>query len=337
MNIQLCTPWLAVNLLLFIGGFWCLIKGSDLFVDSSSNLARLWQGPELVIGLTFVSIGTSLPELASSLYAAFANQPDFIIGNIAGSITTNITLILGTGIALSGSMVFPRKLLTRDAVLMNVVLLVALGMTFIAQATAPDGTISRGLDRWCGAILFIGAICYCAWLFFMQKEENPGETPETKEKKHGVCFLLFLSVLSLLMIALGSQLLVDNVVWGAKRIGISQMLISATIVAFGTSVPELAVTIIGVRKGKHDLAIGNIIGSNIFNVLMIFGLCALVRPLAVIGISGMLNMMLMSSAGIFLFLLMLCSKEHLKRRDGFALLGLYLLFLFYNCRELFLK
>ena len=336
MSVQLCTPWLAVNLLLFIGGFWCLIKGSDLFVDSSSDLARLWHVPELVIGLTFVSIGTSLPELASSLYAAFANQPDFIIGNIAGSNTTNIFLILGTGIALSGSMVYSRKLLTRDAVLLNLVLLTALGMIFISHAEAPDGTIVHGLDRWCGAILFIGAIAYCAWLFFMQKEENP-ENPKVGERKHGVCFLLFLSILSLLMIALGSQLLVDNVVWGAKRIGISQMLISATIVAFGTSVPELAVTIIGVRKGKHDLALGNIIGSNIFNVLMIFGLCALIRPLAVIGISGMINMMLMSSAGIFLFLLMFCSKGNLKRRDGFALLGLYLLFLFYNCRELFLR
>ena len=336
MNVQLCTPWFAVNLLLFIGGFWCLIKGSDLFVDSSSDLARLWHVPELVIGLTFVSIGTSLPELASSLYAAFANQPDFIIGNIAGSNTTNISLILGTGIALSGRMVYSRKLLTRDAVLLNLVLLTALGMIFISHAEAPDGTIVHGLDRWCGAILFIGAIAYCAWLFFMQKEENP-ENPKVGERKHGVCFLLLLSILSLLMIALGSQLLVDNVVWGAKRIGISQMLISATIVAFGTSVPELAVTIIGVRKGKHDLAIGNIIGSNIFNVLMIFGLCALIRPLAVIGISGMINMMLMSSAGIFLFMLMFCSKGKLQRRDGFFLLGLYLLFLFYNCRELFLR
>lgn len=336
MNIQLCTPWLAVNILLFLGGFWILIKGSDLFVDASSDLARAWHVPELVIGLTFVSIGTSLPELASSLYAAFANQPDFIIGNIAGSITTNITLILGTGIAMSGTLMFPRKLLTRDAVLMNLVLVTALCMTLLARATAPDGTMTRGLDRLCGAILFLGAIAYCAWLFFMQKEENP-ENPKVGERKHGVCFLLLLSILSLLMIALGSQLLVDNVVWGAERIGISQMLISATIVAFGTSVPELAVTIIGVRKGKHDLALGNIIGSNIFNVLMIFGLCAIIRPLAVIGASGIVNILMMVAAGIILFLLMLVSKGNLKRGSGFVLLFLYLLFLLYNGRELFLR
>lgn len=335
--MELHTPWLLVNIVIFIFGFWTLIKGSDLFVDASSDLARCWHMSELAIGLTFVSIGTSLPELASSLYAAFCNQPDFIIGNIAGSITTNITLILGIGIVICGNLTFPRALLTRDAVLMNLVFIVTIVMTCISRAAMPNGAETYGLDRWCGALLLIGAVVYCVYLFYAKEEETEESRQLRKEVKHGIPFLLFLTLFSLCMITLGSKLLVDNVVWMAEEIGVSQMLISATIVAFGTSVPELAVTIVGVRKCKHDLALGNIIGSCIFNVLLIFGFCAVIRPLAVIGWPGIVNMGMMFGSGVLLFVFMLHGKERLRRGTGIALVAFYLLFLLYNGRELFLK
>ncbi len=338
--MELHTPWLWLNILLFAAGFYILIKGSDLFVDSAASLARKLNISELVIGLTIVSIGTSLPELASSFYASICNQPDFIVGNIAGSITTNITLMLGIGIVVAGGMNFPKKLLTRDATLMNLVFFSTAVMVFLGRALTPSGSWTFGINRWCGLILLAGAVWYCAHLFYQKEEPESGDDPETcaPEKPelpgYGIPALILLTILSLMMITLGSKLLVDNVAWAAEQVGISAMVISATIVAFGTSVPELAVTIAGVKKGCHELALGNIIGSCIFNVLMIFGLCAAWRPLAFIGMPGMMNLGMMLASGVVLYVFMLTGRR-LAKWEGWVLIVFYLFFLVYNGRELF--
>lgn len=318
---------IILNLLIFGIGFWMLVKGSDVFVDSASGLARKMKISELVIGLTLVSIGTSLPELASSSYAAICNQPDFIVGNIAGSNVTNVLLILGAGIFFAKGMDFNPKLLSRDAVLMNLVFLVTFAMILTGKAVTPAGEISRGIDRLCGGVLFASAAGYC-WMLFRSQGSEGDEAQQ--ESRHSAWFLLMMSAVSLAMVVCGSKMLVDSVVWGAEKMKISPMMISATIVAFGTSVPELAVTIAGVKKGHTDLVLGNIIGSNMFNILMIFGVCALIRPLAVIGTRGLTNIILMIAVGFLMAAFMYIGKRRFPRWMGGTFLLGYIAYLIYN-------
>ncbi len=334
MEFCLTTSSMAVNivcnLLIFVVGTYVLIKGSDLFVDAAAAIARAWNVSEMVIGLTLVSIGTSLPELSTSLLAQINHDSDFVIGNIAGSNVTNITLLLGATVAFCGALTFSPKLLSRDSILMNAIFLVSCLMFFLCPKI--DGMYN--LNRICGAVLVAGAVCY-SWFLFKtpggggDEEENQKDTSSAKPLY--VQFLLL--VAGLAMIILGSKGMVEPVEWGAEAIGVSTIIISATIVAFGTSVPELAVTIVGVLKKKADMAIGNIIGSCIFNILLIFGICALFSPLKITsGKVGIINLLLMLPAGILLTIAMwLGRKKHtLSRFEGIVLFLLYCAFAAFN-------
>ncbi len=335
--MDLCTSSIWLNLLIFAAGLWVLIKGSDIFIDAAADAARHYHVSELAIGLTLVSIGTSLPELASSVYAAFCNQPEFIVGNIAGSITTNITLILGAAVLPGGGMVFPKKLFARDGLFMMLVFVFTAVMTCVCRVSDPAGHAVPGINRFCGAMLFAAAIGYCVHLLKSSRTAAPppdgqADRQQTEEKNIAMC--CFMVITGLGMVLLGSKMLLDTVVWGARAMKVSTMMISATIVAFGTSIPELAVTVAGVVKKRHELAVGNIIGSCTFNILMIFGVCALVRPLAIAGYQGAVNLGIMLLSGIVLLLCM--RKGKLKRVHGIFLLAVYLVFLLYNCRVLYL-
>lgn len=335
---ELCTPYLWFNIPIFVAGLVFLIKGSDLFIESAACIAKKYNVSEMTIGLTLVSIGTSLPEWASSLYAAFANEPEFIVGNIVGSITTNITLVLGLGIVLCSCMEFSRKLLTRDAVIMFGIFILTIILVLITEFPSGD----HGINRWGGLLLGVLAVIYCRHLFKQpepevveaEQEEVKALTEATKDMSFIQCFSLLL--LGLAMVVGGSKAMLDTVVWSAEKLEISTIVISATIVAFGTSVPELAVTISGVVKNRHDMAIGNVIGSNTFNILLIFGSCSLVRPMEIGGITGMINLGIMLTSGIALLTMMYIGKNRLSRINGIILLCLYLCFLGYNSREVFL-
>ena len=325
---------LAVNILIFIAGTAVLVKGSDLFIDSAANIARRWGVSELVIGLTLVSIGTSLPELASSVYAAFEGQGDFIIGNIVGSNVTNISLILSIGIIGMGLMPFERKMLTRDGVFMLVVYLICAGL-FAVPLRAAGGTEVRGIDFRGGIVLLIFCAGYL-YLLFRQKAiatETDDDGAEKKPGEKGVGAKQLLLILGVIMITAGSKGMVDPVVWGAQCLGINMLVISSTIVAFGTSVPELAVTIAGLVKKRHDIALGNILGSNIFNILLIFGVTACIQPLVLdLRGAGLFNLVAMGVTGVLLILFMIVGRTGLKRRHGLVMMLLYVVFMIYNCR-----
>lgn len=332
------TESLWLNILLFLGGFWLLIRGSDRFVDSAAAIARIWKVSELIIGLTLVSIGTSLPELASSLYAVANGVTDFAFGNVIGSITTNITLILGLAVAIGAPLTFSRKLFTRDAVLMNIIFIVTIAFFCISHTHGSGDAFVPTLDWWAGVIFLIGAVAYCIYLFKHPEElceELPEGAcdaishPEAVAPKHGIAYEFAFLVLGFAMLFAGSKILVDTVSWGAVKLGISEMVISATIIAFGTSVPELAVSVAGVLKGRHDMAIGNIIGSNIFNILLIFGACSLVTPLPANGFDAYVHLSFMMLAGIMLLFFMYTGRV-LKRWEGIVLLLVYLGFLAFN-------
>lgn len=330
MNIPFCTPSLILNLLIFLVGAYILIKGSDIFVDSAAAIARSWHVSELVIGLTLVSIGTSIPELATSIIAQIRADSDFVIGNVAGSNVTNISLILGAALAIGGSMPFQKSLMKRDTLFMNMLFIVTIILFYITpQVPGKNGPV-YGLDWIGGIILLIGAGIYSYALF---KTTPPEEEEGSANEKISQLKEFSLLIIGLLMVAGGSKAMVDTVQWGAEALGISTVIISATIVAFGTSVPELAVTIAGVLKKKADMAIGNIVGSCIFNILLIFGAAAVINPLGInSGLPGWVTLLGMIPVGLLLLAFMQIGykKQVLPRWTGFVFLLLYAGFLTFN-------
>lgn len=330
MNLSFCTPSLLLNIVIFLAGSYILIKGSDIFVDSAAAIARSWHVSELVIGLTLVSIGTSIPELATSIIAQLSHDSDFVIGNVAGSNVTNISLILGAALAVGGTMPFQKSLMKRDAMFMNALFILTILLFYITPLVPGKTGPVYGLSWIGGILLLIGAGIYSYLLFkTTPPEEEDGETSGDISQIKEFALL----ILGLLMVAGGSKAMVDTVQWGAQELGISTVIISATIVAFGTSVPELAVTIAGVLKKKADMAIGNIIGSCIFNILLIFGAAAVINPLGInSGLSGWITLLAMVPVGLLLMIFMLAGykKQVLSRWSGFLFLALYAGFLTFN-------
>ena len=319
--MDFASNYFILNIILFVIGVAILVKGSDWFVDAAAALARSFKVPELVIGLTLVSIGTSLPELASSLCASFYKQSNFIIGNIVGSNTANIALILGAGLVLGGAIKFPRSVVWRD-----MLVLLALGLGLMAWYffgfDAPEG-VKHGFGRIGGILLLVICGIY-SWSLCRSGNDEAAEAEEAPVMSRPKASALIL--LSLAMITAGAKLMVDTVVWSAAKMGVDPLMISLTVVAVGTSLPELAVTISGVLKKRDDIALGNIIGSGIYNIVLIIGCCATVTPLTGNGKSSFEAMIIMNAVALLLWFMMLPAKK-LYRWQGFVFLAVYAAFI----------
>lgn len=310
------TEYFLINIILFVIGVAILVKGSDWFVDAAAALARSFGVSELVIGLTLVSIGTSLPELASSLCASFYKQSNFIIGNIVGSNTANIALILGVGLTLGGAISFSPKVVWRDMLLL---LGLGIGLMFW-YFSGLDMPQKYGFGRIGGGLLL--AICAVYSLALCKKDDSEQENDSDDVPNMGRWQAAGLIILALIMITGGAKFMVDTVIWSAVKLGVSELMISLTIVAIGTSLPELAVTVSGILKKREDIALGNIIGSGIYNIVLIIGACSLVNPLQGSGKSSMESMIIMNAVALILFGFLLCGKK-LYRWQGIVFLLLY--------------
>lgn len=254
---------ILIQILLLALGFTMLIKGADWFVDGASGIATKFGIPQLVIGLTIVAMGTSAPEAAVSISAAIGGSADITIGNIVGSNILNIFIILGisaviTTLAVASSTI---KYETPFMILVTVLLLV-LGL---------DGTIGL-ID---GIILIIAFIAYLTYLFIMAKK-NKEEQPEAKQM--AIWKAILLTIIGLALIIIGSNVTVDAATAIATAFGVSERFIGLTIVALGTSLPELFTSVSAARKHNADIAIGNIVGSNIFNILFVVGISSVIVP-----------------------------------------------------------
>ncbi|MGS0675930.1 calcium/sodium antiporter [Shewanella sp. 0m-4] len=251
-------------LLSILGGFLILTIGAEALVRGASQIAlRLGLTP-LIIGLTIVAFGTSAPELAVSVKSAIAGNSGIALGNVIGSNIANIGLILGIT-ALIRPIKIESQMVRRDIPIM-------IGASLLFWSLLLDG----GLSFWDGAILFALLVAYLTFSYFTAEKQTADDVEDTKQNP--MLSVLFI-VIGISMLVGGGILFVDGAVAMAKSFGISEVIIGLTIVAIGTSMPELVTSIVAALKGQSDIAIGNVVGSNIFNVLGILGVTALIHPI----------------------------------------------------------
>ncbi|MCF8484774.1 MAG: calcium/sodium antiporter [Rhodobacteraceae bacterium] len=292
--------------LLFALGLVALLVGGEFLVRGASGLARRMNLSPMVIGLTVVGFGTSAPELLVSVQAALAGQPGLAIGNVLGSNIANILLILGTSAAIA-ALVIPLRSVWRDLGIM----LLATAMVWFMLL---DGTISR-FD---GIVLVFGLIGFLASAFLLGEPEVPDEDAVPSSLPLAIVMTLG----GLVALVIGARLLVDSASEIARTFGVSEAVIGLTVVAVGTSLPELATSVIAALRRQTDIAVGNVIGSNIFNVLAILGITALISPIPADPRFASVDMVWVAGASVLL-VAMAFGLRGVPRWAGFALLATY--------------
>ncbi len=312
---------MVLDILYIIIGVILVLRGADKLTEGASALARRMNVPEIVIGLTIVAAGTSAPELFVSLVSALNGTPDLAVGNIVGSNILNTMLIVGCS-AMVAPMAISKNTVRKDipfAVAASA-LLIILCLDGFDAPTVQGNTISR-LD---GAILLAGFAAFTAYTLRMAKNGTPpGPQPQAGTVKAWKSLLAV--VVGLAFLIIGSDIFVDSATDVAHTLGISESVIGLTIVAGGTSLPELATSIVAARKGQSAIAIGNVIGSNVFNILATLGITAAVCPMQISGITLTdMAVMLVSMAAVWLFSF---TKYTVARWEGAVLTAGYIAYI----------
>jgi cation:H+ antiporter len=301
-----------MSFILLLIGFLLLIKGADYFVDSASAIARKFHIPSMIIGLTIVSIGTSLPELSVSLTSALIGKNDLAVANVVGSNIFNILMGLGVTSIIS-KLPIEKNTIENDIPFLNIIGSILLMMMLNLTLSRFEGMLLIGL--------LIGFLFYIIKPVLNNKEES-------KEESKLSFKTILLGILGVVGIILGGDMVVDSASNIAKMFGMSQNLIGLTVVALGTSLPEFVTSVIAGIKGENEIAIGNIIGSNIFNILMILGISSIISPIVVSFIS-VIDIMFMIAIGILLYVFVVKSKT-LKRYQGIVFIFLYIGYISYT-------
>lgn len=256
--------------LLLVLGLVLLVFGADLLVKGAARLAGNFGVPALVIGLTVVAFGTSAPELAVSVKAAYSGQAELAIANVVGSNIFNVLFILGLS-ALISPLLISRQLIRQDVPLM-------VGVSVVAAVMALDGNINR-IEA---LILVVGLVSYTAFLFYQGRKKGMDTSDEEVEAMLKVKVPVWQNVLlvvgGLVLLVLGARWLVQSAIEIATMLGVNEAVIGLTIVAAGTSLPEVVTSVVATMRGERDIAVGNVVGSNIFNILCVLGLSGLVTP-----------------------------------------------------------
>lgn len=307
--------------LLLILGFVLLIKGADWLVDGASAVAKRFKIPDIVIGLTIVAFGTSAPELIVNLFASFQGNTEIAIGNIVGSNIANIFLILGVA-----GIIYPLTVKSNTVWKeIPLSLLAALVLGFMANDALLDGREYSVLSRIDGLILLSFFVIFLYYTALVAKNNREKSEQAVEEMSFGKSTLFI--ILGLIGLAAGGKLVVDSAVAIATWLGISQAVIGLTVVAIGTSLPELMTSAIAAFKRKADIAIGNVVGSNIFNIFWILGISAFIRPLP-FNPTANIDVIMVVLASFMLFIWMFIGKKHiLQRWQSAAFLAVYGLYM----------
>lgn len=302
----------VLNAVFIVAGFYLLIKGADTFVASASKIALKFNVPQIVIGLTIVAFGTSLPEAAVSIKGAASGNAGISVGNVIGSNIMNILLILGVASCIAALPIKKNTFrIEIPFVIFITVLLLVLGM------------MGDELSRFDGFILLLLMAVFMVYLIYTAKKgeaDDEGETTLSKKDKLPILFLLV--VIGAACIVISADVTVDAASYIASELGMSTRLIGLTIVAFGTSLPELVTSSVAAKQGKTDIAIGNIVGSNIFNILFVVGTSAVILPIG-FERAFIKDAIVAIAAAVILFVCVCNKDKKLKRTGGIFMLLCY--------------
>ena len=302
---------MLLDIFLIIIGVTLVLFGADKLTEGSSALARRMNVPEMVIGLTVVAAGTSAPELFVSMVSALKDTPDMAVGNVVGSNIMNSMLIVGCA-AMVAPMIISRNTVRKDIPF-------AIGASVLLTLLSLDHTLGR-ID---GIVLLMGFVAFM--VYTLVQARSKAEETEADRKDRSIWLSALFVAGGLTGLVLGSNLFVDAASDVAYSLGISEGVVGLTVVAGGTSLPELATSVVAARKGQSAIAIGNVIGSNVFNILLILGLTATVSPLQIEGITTIdMAVMLISVALVWLFSR---TRYTVERWEGTVLVGGYLVYL----------
>lgn len=299
-----------------VAGVVLLYFGAEFLIRGGVAVARRLKVSPLLIGLTLVAFGTSAPELVVSIQAALNDSGDIAVGNVIGSNICNIALILGLCAVL-------RPVATNEKLFkLDMPLMVGSALLFSVFYRL-DG---RGINFWQGAVLFTILVAYLVWSVYQDKKSGSGELAAAAEEEAGekpvaIPFALLMFIGGLAGLILGAKSFVSSAIFFAKAMGVSQAVIGLTIVAIGTSLPELATSVVAIIKGERDIAVGNVVGSNIFNILVIMGVAPMVSDLHAPNVS-MIDLGVMIFCSVVLFPLMYTGKR-ISRGEGAFLLLVY--------------
>lgn len=313
---------MLIQIFVLIVGFVILIKGADIFVDGASSIAGNFKVSKMLIGLTIVSFGTSAPELAVSVKSIISGNHDIVLGNVIGSNILNILLIVGLS-AMVHSLNVKNNTVKKE--LPIVILISTLFGVLLLDKTFDKSIVNNAFTRSDGIVLLLFFLVFVYFLFSMMR--NKVETDEKEEYMPLIKAFLF-TFGGILLVVLGSNFVVDSASLIASRLGISAKMISLTIIALGTSLPELVTSIQATRKGEYDIAIGNVIGSNIFNIGIVVGV-----PVALFGGINKINFnyidiiaMILSAVLLFIFSY---RKYKITKSEGIVFLLMFLAYYSY--------
>lgn len=314
---------MLISLLLLSLGFAALIFGADKLVDAASSLASRMGISNMVIGLTVVAFGTSAPELVVNVFASVSGETEMVLGNVLGSNIFNVLGILGIS-----ALIFPLTVKSNTTwIEIPLSLLAAICVYVVAADIFMDGAGENLISRSDGVILLLFFIIFLAYNLSVSKNEVGEEIVNVGKYSTGKAVLFLL--LGLAGLVLGGRLIVTSAVEIAENLGLSQRVIGLTIVSIGTSLPELATSIVAVRKKNVDIAIGNVVGSNIFNIFFILGISTVISPLE-INENSLVDIFLNILVGILLFTFIFTGKgRKLERWEGGIFVGAYIVYLLY--------
>ena len=296
-----------LNIILLLVGFIALIKGADIFVDASSSIAKKFNIPSIIIGMTIVAMGTSFPELSVSVTSSLAGLNDMSIANVTGSNIFNLLIALGVCSTIGKLKISNYK----DVITL---LFSCIGLLLF--------TLNGTLGMIEGILLLVA---FTVYILSMMKQAKDNKEESEDEKQRNIFITVVLGILGAIAIVIGGNMVVNSASEIALKLGMSENLVGLTIVALGTSLPEFVTSVMATKKGELEIAIGNIIGSNIFNILLILGVASLISPMAVSVVAICDVMFMVFTVALFIFLTV--KEKELNKKSGILLIMMYIVYL----------
>lgn len=315
---------MILSFALLIAGFVLLVKGADFFVDGSSSIAKLLKIPSIVIGLTIVAFGTSAPEAAVSIIAGIQKSNDIAVGNVIGSNMFNLLMVLGVSAAIKPVRI-KDQIIKKDYPFMLIATALLLVMSYDVFLGGSENTISRG-DAII-LLIFMGIFLYSVISSALRTRKENISGGEDDIPSYGIGKSLLFTIGGLAGIIIGGQFVVDSASDIAIRFGMSQTLVGLTIVAVGTSLPELVTSVVAARKGESDIAIGNVVGSNIFNILFVLAASAVISPMN-INAQCLFDLLVLAAVTVIAYIFC-ATKKSINRIEGIVLVLVYAAYLTY--------